>query len=280
MIPKVIHYCWFGRNPIPEKFLNYMESWKKYCPDYEIIRWDEDNYRIEDKPLYVRQAYEAKKWAFVSDYARLDILYHEGGVYFDTDVELIRNIDQLLDNKGFCGFEKGETNVCIGLGLGMGAEKNNPILLDLMGAYKDKQLILSDGSIDMTPINFYTESVLLPKGIKLIDKTQEIEGMKVYSSRYFGLGDVWTGGAKSLTKDTYSIHHYGSSWWSDYNKSQLDRKRKIYKKYGKRRFDSGRAFVIEAFWDDVRSVQEENGMLRSIVYFIVHAYPAYFGKME
>lgn len=277
MIPKVIHYCWFGGKPIPDELIHYMESWKKFCPDYEVKRWDENNYNISDKPLYVRQAYEAKKWAFVSDYARLDIVYHEGGLYMDTDVELIKNIDEILTNKAFCGFEKGGT---IGLGLIFGAEKNNSIIRELMEAYENKSLYLENGQIDMTPINVFNESVLVPKGLKLDDTMQVIEDMKIYPSRFFGPGDIWTGGAKSISEDTYSIHHYSSSWWSDYNKKQLERKRMILKKYGRKRFDSGRAFIIEAFWDDVRIVKRENGLIRSMLYMVKHFPKAYYGKME
>ena len=95
MIPKKIHYCWFGENPMPDKDLENIESWKKFCPDYEIIRWDESNYDVNKIP-YIKEAYECKKYAFVSDYARLDIIYHEGGIYLDTDVEIIKNIDFLF----------------------------------------------------------------------------------------------------------------------------------------------------------------------------------------
>jgi len=117
IIPKKIHYCWFGGKEMPIDYQNYVKSWKKYCPDYEIIRWDESNYDIH-KNKYVREAYEQKKWAFVSDYARVDILYHEGGIYFDTDVEVIASFDELLVWDLFCGFETGNYINC-GLGVGM-----------------------------------------------------------------------------------------------------------------------------------------------------------------
>ena len=102
MIPKKIHYCWFGGNPLPEDVKRYIESWKKYCPDYDLIRWDESNYDVH-KNAYVELAYQNKKWAFLTDYARLDIIYEHGGIYLDADVELIHSLDDLLQNSCYMG---------------------------------------------------------------------------------------------------------------------------------------------------------------------------------
>ena len=129
MIPKIIHYCWFGGNEIPEHDKKCIESWKKYCPDYKIIRWDESNYDYK-KNSYMREAYEAKKWGFVPDYARLDIVYEHGGIYLDTDVELVKNIDELLEHKAYMGFEVG--GEFVSPGLGFGAEKNFPLFKKMM----------------------------------------------------------------------------------------------------------------------------------------------------
>ena len=123
MIPKVIHYCWFGGNPIPEKDRRYIEGWKEKCPDYEIIEWNERNYDVS-KNKYMAQAYEEKKWGFVSDYARLDLVYQYGGIYFDTDVELLKPLDNLLELEMFCGFESTKY---VNFGIGFGAEKENPV---------------------------------------------------------------------------------------------------------------------------------------------------------
>ena len=119
MIPKVIHYCWFGHNPLPERYKEWIKSWKRYCPDYEIVEWNESNYDVTKHP-YMRAAYDAKKWGFVSDYARLDIIYENGGIYLDTDVELVKNLDELLYQEGFAGVDSSGR---LSTGLGFGARK-------------------------------------------------------------------------------------------------------------------------------------------------------------
>ena len=118
MIPKKIHYCWIGGNPLPELAIKCIESWKKYCPDYEIIEWNEKNYDFR-KNQFMREAYDEKKWGFVPDYARLDIIYEHGGIYLDTDVEIIKPLDSLLKEQGFAGMEQPGI---VALGLGFGAE--------------------------------------------------------------------------------------------------------------------------------------------------------------
>ena len=130
---KKIHYCWFGGTEIPDKYKSWMESWERFCPDYEIIQWNEDNYDVS-KNKYMFQAYSEKKWAFVPDYARLDIIYNHGGIYLDTDVEIIKNFDDLLYTKGFAGFE---SNDYVAFGLGFGAMKNLPIIKELRDMYDD-----------------------------------------------------------------------------------------------------------------------------------------------
>ena len=126
MIPKKIHYCWFGRNPLPESALKCIASWRKFFPDYEIIEWNEDNFDVISIP-YTAQAYEVKKYAFVSDYARFKILYEQGGLYFDTDVEVIRPMDDIIVRGPFMGFEVNPNPQrpygAVGAGLGIAAEK-------------------------------------------------------------------------------------------------------------------------------------------------------------
>ena len=119
-IPKVIHYCWFGHNPKPEQALSCIASWKEKCPDYQIIEWNEDNYDISSAPLYVRQAYQEKKWAFVTDYVRLQVVFENGGIYLDTDVELKKSLNALLGYRAYFGFEDA---TYINTGLGFGAKQ-------------------------------------------------------------------------------------------------------------------------------------------------------------
>ena len=128
MIPKKIHYCWIGGNPLPELAIKCIESWKKYCPDYEIIEWNEKNYDFR-KNQFMREAYDEKKWGFVPDYARLDIIYEHGGIYLDTDVEIIKPLDSLLKEQGFAGMEQPGI---VALGLGFGAEPKLPLIKELM----------------------------------------------------------------------------------------------------------------------------------------------------
>ena len=145
-IKKVISYCWFGHNPLPEKVKICISSWKRMCPDYKIIEWNESNYDINKHP-YMRDAYENKKWAFVSDYARLDIIYEHGGIYLDTDVELVRSLDTLLDCGAFLSIDKEDLSV--NTGLGFGAEARNPLIKKLLSAYDNACFIKEDGSLNL-----------------------------------------------------------------------------------------------------------------------------------
>ena len=145
MIPKIIHYCWFGGKPLPEDAKKYIESWEKYCPDYKICRWDESTFDINEIP-YVKEAYEAKKWAFITDYVRLYVLKNIGGIYMDTDVEVIKNLDCFLNEKGFSGFEKIDA-VPTGI---MAAEKNHPFIIELLHDYDNLHFLKDDGTLDLS----------------------------------------------------------------------------------------------------------------------------------
>ena len=146
-IPKVLHYCWFGGAPKPKNIQNCIRSWKKYCPDYEIIEWNEQNFDVSQS-LYTRQAYDARRWAFVADYARLKILYEQGGIYMDTDVELLRPLDDLLAYPAFFGFQHNNE---VATGLGFGAEAHSPVVKALLDDYDSLPFLLPDGSCDLTP---------------------------------------------------------------------------------------------------------------------------------
>lgn len=227
MIPKIIHYCWFGGTEIPERDRKCIESWKKFCPDYEIVRWDESNYDYK-KNRYMREAYEAKKWGFVSDFARLDIVYEYGGIYLDTDVELVMSLDDLLENRAFMGFDSGGINC----GIGFGAEKNFPLLKDMLNEiYADRVFKLGKGDYNTTPCNVFANKFLEKHGLVLNNRQQKIEGMTVYPSDWFSPIDFSTGEFCS-TENTHSIHYYNLSWLTPEEKKILSLRRKLTKKHG------------------------------------------------
>lgn len=207
MIPKVIHYCWFGGNPLTELAKKCIASWKKYCPDYEIIEWNESNYDVT-KCKYMYEAYQSKKWGFVPDYARLDIIYNHGGVYLDTDVEIIRPIDDLLEYDGFAGIENNSQNVA--LGLGFGAKKELPIIKMLRDHY-DELLFLENGNMNLTPAPIINTLVLSKNGYVFSEKIHTFSSMMIFPSEYFCPVDMKTGKVNK-TENTYSIHHYAASW--------------------------------------------------------------------
>ena len=208
MIPKIIHYCWFGGNPLPDLAKKCIASWKKYCPDYEIKEWNESNFDLNCCD-FVKEAYVAKKWAFVSDFARLKIVYEEGGIYLDTDVEVLKSFDNLLSNKCFLG---EETSRFVATGLGFGAEKHNPIIQELLEMYIGKHFKLEDGSYDMLPCPRKNTEPLYKYGYKFSGKAiWKNEHTTVYPPEYFCPLNYETG-KMYLTDRTYSIHLYNASW--------------------------------------------------------------------
>lgn len=222
MIPKKIHYCWFGGNPLPELAQKCIESWKKFCPDYEIIEWNESNYDVTQNN-YMRQAYENKRWGFVPDYARLDIIYNHGGIYLDTDVEIIKPIDDLLNLDAFAGVEKDSEYVA--LGLGFGATKGHPTIQAMRDCYDDL-LFVNDGVLNLTPAPRINTSVLSSMGYSFVDKINITCGMTVFPSEYlcpvnYGTNEL------TITENTYSIHHYTASWYDESQRYALKLKRKF-----------------------------------------------------
>ena len=207
MIPKVIHYCWFGGNPKPDDVKRCIESWKRYCRGYEIIEWNESNYDVT-KNNYMRQAYDAKYWGFVPDYARLDIIYHYGGIYFDTDVELIRPPDDLLGLKAFMGLERPGL---VALGLGFGAERGHPLIKELLDYYEQLDFVNERGEYDLTPSPKHQAAVMAANGLSGEDADQVIAGANVFRTEYFCPLDFRTNELR-VTDHTYSIHHFNASW--------------------------------------------------------------------
>lgn len=215
-IPKTIHYCWLGGNPKPKSVLKCIESWKKLCPDYEIIEWNEDNLNISSH-LYSKQAYDMKAWAFATDYFRLWVVYTHGGIYLDTDVQIIKSFDPLLENKGFMGFESEDI---VASGLGFGAEAGNRFLAENMKVYESLAFINSDGTLNRRPAPEYTTEIAKAYGLTGdTGKPQSVLDMTFYPKAYFAPKDYFTGRLQ-VTKNTYSIHHYDSSWFTGAEQKQ------------------------------------------------------------
>lgn len=217
MIPKKIHYCWFGGKPIPKEYEKYIESWHRFMPEYEIIRWDESNYDVNCIP-FSKEAYDVGKYAYVSDYARLKIMYEHGGVYFDTDVEVIRPMDDILENGGFMAFEKHKNNPgyidFVAVGLGFACEKGNPIIKEIMDFYESHHYIYPDGRREQIPIVYITTEVLRRHGLKASNKPLEIEGgFTIYPWDYFCPME-YQSNKIDITENTRTIHHYSATWMS------------------------------------------------------------------
>lgn len=207
MIPKVIHYCWFGRGQKPESALKCIDSWKRFLPDYTLKEWNEDNFDISSNN-YVNQAYQNRKFAFVTDYVRLYALYTEGGIYMDTDVEVTGSFDSFLHHHAFSGFET-DGNVPTGM---MGAEKGSVWAKELMDGYKDRSFIREDGSLDTTTNTFVITGYMVDKGLVLNNRYQDFPGLcTMYPSDFFCPKDHRTGKIK-CTSNTVCIHHFAGSW--------------------------------------------------------------------
>ena len=206
MIPKKIHYCWFGKNPLPETAQNCIASWRKYCPDYEIIEWNEDNFDV-NYCAYSAEAYASKKWAFVSDVARLYALVAEGGIYMDTDVEVLKSLDDLLNHQAFSGFEAYDR---IPTGL-MACEKGNPFFRDLLSEYDTAHFIKSNGEMDLTTNVTRITDTCLQYGLVLNNTLQTVNGFTLFPKDYFCPKDFDTK-IMEITENTYTIHHFDGSW--------------------------------------------------------------------
>ncbi len=214
MIPKKIHYCWFGRGEMPELAKNCIESWKRLCPDYEIVEWNEDNFDINGN-TYVKEAYEARKFAFVSDYVRLYAIYTQGGIYMDTDVETKKNLDEFLKHKAFMGFEN---KTSIGTGI-IGCEKENSVVLRLLNGYSQRCFIKEDGTLDITT-NVVTITKEFEKlGVQLNNEYQEIDGLAIYPQNVF-CPKLSSWGKKEHKEHAYTIHYFDGSWKSEKTKKR------------------------------------------------------------
>lgn len=215
MIPKIIHYCWFGDSKMPDLYKKCMESWKRYLPEYKVRCWNEETFDINCNQ-YVREAYKKNKYAFVTDYVRLYVLYTYGGVYMDTDVEVTRSLDRFLSDEAFSGFEKKDS-VPTGI---MASEKGNKVIKDLLSDYDDMSFYKEDGSLNLTTNVTTITNYFEKSGIRLNGREQVINGFHMYPQQYFCTNSfMLVLGLKPF--GTYTIHHYGGGWGRDGKKNQV-----------------------------------------------------------
>lgn len=208
MIPKKIHFCWFGGEEFPEDVKKCIDTWKRYCPDYEIIEWNEKNFDVTQNQ-YCKEAYKVKKWAFVSDYARLKVLYDNGGIYMDTDVEVVKPLDDLLGYNWFSGFES-EDRIQTGT---MGAGWKSAVIKIFLDDYNNRHFIKNDGSFDLTTNVEVMTKILKEKYKVQLNNTYQIFGdnnlllpFDYLCAKSFFTGEI------STTENTYTIHHFKGTW--------------------------------------------------------------------
>ena len=215
MIPRVIHYCWFGRGPKPELAKRCIESWKKYCPNYKVKEWNEDNFDLDMYP-YVREAYDNRKFAFVTDVVRLYALYMEGGIYMDTDVEVLKPLDCLLKYEAVSGFES-ETQIPTGL---MACREGHPLFKELLHEYEGIHFVKEDGSLDFTTNVTRITNTCLKYGLTLNNTLQTINGFTLLPKDFL-CPKSYDDGKIYLTENTVTIHHFAGSWHSDKQKLKM-----------------------------------------------------------
>ena len=238
-IPKIIHYCWFGGKKLPKEAIKCIDSWKKYFPDYEIREWNESNFDVNCCD-YVREAYQKKKWAFVSDYARFDILYKCGGIYFDTDVEVISPMYDIVNKGPFVGLESGTIEdlfnrndiAKINPGLGMASLPNSILFKEIINGYNKKHFIKENGDIDISyTVCHYVTDIIKKCDIEDVDGYAYSIGFYIYPKEYFCPKDYETGFVDK-TSDTRTIHHYSATWISPVQQRIHDIEKTYIKKYG------------------------------------------------
>jgi len=207
-IPKTIHYCWFGGGSLPPLAERCMESWREFLPGYSIKRWDETNTDISEN-CYAMEAHEAGKYAFVSDYVRLKVLYEEGGIYMDTDVEVLGTLDPFLHHKAFCGFQN-PTLMSLGV---VGAVNGHGFINSLLEMYKSIRFLEDDGRTDLTPNTVRVTDYSLHRGLILNNKKQEFDSITIYPNEYF-CPKNYDEYHFNITSRTRTIHHYSGSWYT------------------------------------------------------------------
>lgn len=246
VIPKIIHYCWFGGQPLSDDAKSMIDTWRRYCPDYEIIEWNESNFNINEND-YVREAYEANKWAFVTDYVRLKVLYEQGGFYMDTDVEVVKSLDPLRVYDAVSGYE---SPTCIPTGT-IGACQGNEWIGMLLSDYANRHFVLSDGTNDMTTnVIVITRLTVEQYHLQLNGMKQNFgENMILLPFDYLCAKSYQTGEILQ-TDNTYTIHHFKGSWLSDDQKCQANLYREYYERLAGLPFDwlNEKVAKILAIW--------------------------------
>ena len=218
-IPKIIHYCWFGRKPLPELAIKCIASWKRFLPDYEIKEWNEENFDVNQIP-YTAQAYKCKKFAFVSDYARFKIIYENGGIYFDTDVEVIKPMNKILAKGPYFGMEASDGKLLCAPGLGFACNPGLGLCKEMIKEYECSKFILSNGLLNLETVVTRLSNILQNNGFKYNDGITEYDGILFYPPEYFCPINYNTG-EKKITSNTYAIHHYAASWVNEYDNLSL-----------------------------------------------------------
>lgn len=226
-IPKIIHYCWLSQDEFPELIQKCIDSWKEKLPDYEIKCWNTLNFDV-NICRYTSEAFQEKKYAFVSDYVRLYALYNEGGIYLDSDIEVIKSFDDLLNNRAFTCFEN-DHSVAAWI---FGSEKGNPLFKEFMDYYKDRKFILEDGKYDLTPNPVAITATCVEKGLKLNGTLQKLSDITIYPQEYFCPYNRATE-ELNCTENTYAIHYFNGAWISKEKKQLIQSRKRIIKKYGR-----------------------------------------------
>ncbi len=226
-IPKIIHFCWLSGDEYPELIRKCTNSWKEKMPDYQIMIWDTKLFDVNINK-YTQEAFSCRKYAFVSDYIRLYALYNYGGIYLDSDIEVLKSFNDLLDQKAFTGFENDHT-VAAWI---FGSEKANPLFKELLEYYDDKAFIKENGDMDLTPNTIPVTETLLKHGLKLDGSDQVLDYIHIFPSDFFC---PYTRATETLniTDNTYSIHYFNGAWISDNKKNIIMKRKKIISKYGK-----------------------------------------------
>lgn len=205
MIPKTIHYCWFGGKELPKLARKCVASWEKFCPEYQIIRWDESNFDLDSND-YTRMCVAEKKWAFLSDYVRLKVVAEHGGIYFDTDVELLRAPDELLQYEAFFGFETPEF---VNTGMGFGSEAGGTAVRAMLEEYEP----LLDGRHGVVSCPGLNTAALVKLGLRQDGVRQNVAGAEILPSDWLNPYESTTG-RLTKTKNTVSVHWYTGAWLS------------------------------------------------------------------